>query len=48
MEGLDGDELGTIHMVALQGSNEPADKWSLPRGFDYDWSQPTHPRSPDL
>jgi hypothetical protein len=35
-------------MMALHGSNVPDDTWSLPRGYDYDWSKPTFPRNPDL
>jgi hypothetical protein len=48
MEGLDGDEAEAIKMIALHGSNVPDDTWSLPRGYDYDWSKPTFPRNPDL
>jgi hypothetical protein len=35
-------------MMALHRSNIPDDTWSLPRGYDYDWSKPTFPRNPDL
>jgi hypothetical protein len=35
-------------MMALHGSNVPGDAWSLPRGYDYDWSELTFPRNPDL
>jgi hypothetical protein len=48
MEGLDGDEAEEIKRMALHGSNIPDDTWSLPRGYDYDWSKPTFPRNPDL
>jgi hypothetical protein len=48
MEGLDGDEAEAIKMIALYGSNVPDDMWSLPRGYNYDWSKPTFPRNPDL
>jgi hypothetical protein len=48
MEGLDGDEAEAIKMMALHGSNVPDDTWSLPRGYDYDWSKPTFPKNPDL
>jgi hypothetical protein len=48
MEGLDGDEAEAIKMMALHRSNIPDDTWSLPKGYDYDWSTPTFPRNPDL
>jgi hypothetical protein len=32
IEGLDGDDMETIQMMALHGSNAPADIWSLPIG----------------
>jgi hypothetical protein len=48
MEGFDGDEAEAIKMMALHGSNVPDDTWSLPRGYDYNWSKPTFPRNPDL
>jgi hypothetical protein len=48
MELLDGDEAEAIQIMALHGSNVPDDTWSLPRGYDYDWSKPTFPRNPDL
>jgi hypothetical protein len=48
MEGLNGDEAEAIKMTALHGSNVPDYTWSLPRGYDYDWSKPTFPRNPDL
>jgi hypothetical protein len=48
IEGLDGDDAEAINMMALHGSNVPNDTWSLPRGYDYDWSKPTFPRNPDL
>jgi hypothetical protein len=48
MEGLDGDEAEAIKMMALHGSNVPDDTWSLPIGYDYDWSKPTFPRNPNL
>jgi hypothetical protein len=35
-------------MRALHGSNVPDNTWSLPRGYDYDWSTPSYPRKPDL
>jgi hypothetical protein len=35
-------------MMALHGSNVPDDTWSLPRGYDYDWSKPTYLRNPEL
>jgi hypothetical protein len=47
-EGLDGDEAEVIKMTALHGRNVPDDTWSLPRGYDYDWSKTTFPRNPDL
>jgi hypothetical protein len=34
--------------MSLHGSNVPYNTWSLPRGYDYDWSKPTFPRNPDL
>jgi hypothetical protein len=46
MEGLYGDKPEAIKMMALHGSNLPDDTWSLPRGYHYDWSTPTHPRNP--
>jgi hypothetical protein len=48
MEGLDGDDSDAIKMMALHRSNVPDDTWSLPRGYDYDWSKPTFQRNPDL
>jgi hypothetical protein len=48
MEGLDVDEAEAIHMMALHGSNVPDNTWSLPRGYDYDWSKPSYPRNPEL
>jgi hypothetical protein len=48
MKGLDGDESEAIKMMAFHGSNVPDDTWSLPRGYDCDWSKPTFPRNPDL
>jgi hypothetical protein len=48
MEGLDGGEAEAIKIMALHGSNVPDDTWSLPRGYDYDWSKPTFPGNPDL
>jgi hypothetical protein len=48
MEGLYGDDAEAINMLALQGSNVPDNTWSLPRIYDYDWSQPTYPRNLDL
>jgi hypothetical protein len=48
MEGLYGDEAEAIKMIALHRSNVPDDTWSLPRGYDYDWSNPTFPRNQDL
>jgi hypothetical protein len=36
MEGLYGDEVEVIKMMALHGSNVPDNTWSLPRGYDYD------------
>jgi hypothetical protein len=35
-------------MMALYGSNVPDDTWSLPRGYDCDWSKPTFPRNTEL
>jgi hypothetical protein len=35
-------------MMALQGIKVHDDTWSLPRGYDYDWSKPTFPRNPYL
>jgi hypothetical protein len=48
MEGLYGDEADAIKIMALHESNVPDDTWSLPRGYDYDWSNPTFPWNPDL
>jgi hypothetical protein len=47
-EGLYGDEAEAIKMMSLHRSNVPDDTWSLPRGYDYDWSKPTFPRNSDL
>jgi hypothetical protein len=35
-------------MMELFGSNAPDDTWSLPRGYEYDWSKPSYPRNPEL
>jgi hypothetical protein len=35
-------------MMALHGSYVIYDTWSLPRGYNYDWSKPTFTRNPDL
>jgi hypothetical protein len=48
MEGLDGDEADAIKVMTLNGSNVPDDKWSLPRGYDYEWSKPSYPRNTEL
>jgi hypothetical protein len=48
MEGLGGDEVKAIKMMALHGSNVPDNTWRLPRWYDYDWSIPTYPRNPYL
>jgi hypothetical protein len=48
IEGLEGDEAEAIKMMDLNGSNVPDDTWSLPRGYDYDWSKPTFSRNPNL
>jgi hypothetical protein len=48
MEVLDGDEAEAIKMMALHGSNVPDDTWSLPIGYNYDWSKPTFPGNPNL
>jgi hypothetical protein len=48
IEGLEGDEAEAIKMMALHGSNVLDDTWSLPRGYNYDWSKPTFSRNPSL
>jgi hypothetical protein len=35
-------------MMALHGNSVPDNTWSLPRGYDYDWSTPNYPRKPIL
>jgi hypothetical protein len=48
IEGLEGDKVDAIKMMSLHGSNVPDDTWSLPRGYDYDWSKPTFSWNPNL
>jgi hypothetical protein len=47
MEGVDENEVKTIQMMVLLGSNIPGDIWNLSRGYEYGWSEPTYPRNPN-